>query len=231
MHVGIIMDGNGRWAEAGGLPRKAGHREGAKALCRAIEDIVSINEIDCATFYAFSTENEKRNKEEVSNILGVIAYFLINDIRSLADKYNLKVRFIGDMARFPEELVSAISLLNAVTINNTGKVIVFAIGYGGDHELLYAINEIFSQRVLFNDFSPISMEELKEKLYTAGLPDPEIIVRYGGYKRLSNFLPLQSIYSELFFLDKLWPDYKKEDFEEIIEQYHTIKRNFGGLNG
>lgn len=231
MHVGIIMDGNGRWAQRSGYPRKVGHEAGAKALCRAIEDVADIEEIDCATFYAFSTENDKRNDEEVSNILGVIAYFLSNKVAPLAEKYSLKIRFIGDISRLPSYLTLAMSDLNAMTINNNSKTIVFAIGYGGDEEVLHAVNKIFSERVLFNDSTPITKEELYANLYTAGLPLPDIIYRYGGYKRLSNFLPLQSVYSELFFTDKFWPDYEKSDLENIIKEFLTIKRNFGGLNG
>lgn len=224
------MDGNGRWAKKLGRPRKVGHEEGAKALCRAIEDVATAESVDFATFYAFSTENEKRNPEEVGNILGVIAYFLLNEVLPIAQKHSLKIRFIGDISRLPTYLLSAISELNGRTINNKGKTVVFAIGYGGDEEILHAVNTVLSQRFMFNDMRPISKEELYANLYTAGLPFPDAILRYGGYKRLSNFLPLQSIYSELFFTDKLWPDYDKSDLENMLAEYNTIKRNFGGLD-
>ncbi len=231
MHVGIIMDGNGRWALSSGSPRKVGHKAGAEALCRAIEDIVGIDLIDCATFYAFSTENNKRNREEVSNIFGVIAYFLSTEIKKLAKKYSLKIRFIGNIDQLPEGLSTVATELFSSTINNDGKTIVFAIGYGGEEEIVNAVNEIFRERVLFDDDTPITSAELRSHLYTAGLPDPDIIIRYGGYKRLSNFLTLQSIYSELFFLDKYWPDYDKNDLDTVLKEFLNIKRNFGGLNG
>ena len=225
------MDGNGRWAQSAGKPRKLGHEAGAMALCRALRDVVDINDVDCITFYAFSTENDKRNMEEVSNILGVIAYFWSNEVTKIAEEYSLQIRFIGDLNRLPAFLTSVISDLNARTINNKSKTVVFAIGYGGDEEAVSAVNAILSQRMLFNDFSPVTKEELYGNLYTAGLPMPDAIIRYGGYKRLSNFMPLQSIYSELFFTDKMWPDYDKKDFEDVVEEFYKIKRNFGGLNG
>jgi len=224
------MDGNGRWATASGRPRKYGHEAGAAALCRAVKDVAEIEKIDCATFYAFSTENAKRSAEEVGNIFGIVAYFLSNGVMRLAERYSLKVRFIGNMSSLPGFLVSAMSELNGKTINNKGKTIVFAIGYGGDEEVLHAVNAVFSDRIIRGDLGPVTREELYGALYTAGLTMPDAVIRYGGYKRLSNFLPLQTIYSELFFLDKLWPDYDRSDLEGVIAEFNDIKRNFGGLN-
>ena len=226
-HLGIIMDGNGRWAQERSLPRTAGHEKGAISLCKLLDDFVSLD-VDVLTVYAFSTENEKRSKEEVGNILGVIAYFLSHQIKEIADKNSLKIRFIGNLSRLPEELNAIISELNASTINNDGKTVVFAIGYGGIDEVTGAIDRIMKRRAFLDDYSPVTEEELYNNLYTAGLPMPDAILRYGGYKRLSNFLPLQSIYSELFFTNKYWPDYDKEDIEKVIKDFDAIKRNFGG---
>lgn len=226
-HLGIIMDGNGRWAQERSMPRTAGHEKGALSLCRLLDDLDTLD-VEVVTLYAFSTENESRSKEEVGNILGVIAYFLSHQVASLAEEHAYKVRFIGNMQRLPEQLNEIISTLNASTINNEGKTVVFAIGYGGVDEVMGAINRIIQRRAFLEDRSPVTKEELFNNLYTAGLPMPDAILRYGGYKRLSNFLPLQSIYSELFFTDKLWPDYEKKDIEKVIEEYKSIKRNFGG---
>lgn len=229
-HLGIIMDGNGRWAQNRSMPRTAGHEKGALSLCKFLDDLASLD-IDVITLYAFSTENESRSKEEVGNILGVIAYFLSHQVKDIAQKNDYKVRFIGNLSRLPEELNAVISELNASTINNNGKTVVFAIGYGGVDEVTNAIDRIIQRRAFLEDTSPVTKEELFNNLYTAGLPQPDAILRYGGYRRLSNFLPLQSIYSELFFTDKLWPDYAKEDIEKVLEEFASIKRNFGGNNG
>lgn len=229
-HLGIIMDGNGRWAESRSLPRSAGHEKGAFALCRAIEDVVTLD-VDVLTVYAFSTENSKRDDKEVSDLLGVICYFLSNNIADLARKHNLRLRFLGSFSKLPSELIEVISELNAEFINNTGKTVVFAINYGGIEEVCSCFNRILEKRFYVGDNSPVTEQELFDNLYTSGLPLPDAILRYGGYRRLSNFLPLQSVYSELFFTDKLWPDYSREDLTNIIEEFKSIKRNFGGLNG
>ena len=229
-HLSVIIDGNGRWAQNRNLPRKEGHAEGAKALCRAIEDFTSM-EPEILSVYAFSTENEKRDKDEVANLFGIMAYFFRNEIAALAEKYSLKLRFIGNFRRLPDLLSDVMSDLGAKTLNNKGKTVVFAIGYGGDDEICCAFNRILKKRWFLQDSSPIRKEELYENLYTVGIPFPDAVLRYGGYKRLSNFLPVQTAYSELFFTDKLWPDYEKSDFEKVIEDFSHIKRNFGGYDG
>lgn len=228
-HLGIIMDGNGRWAEERSLPRAKGHEEGAFALVKAIEDFAA-SKIEVLTVYAFSTENEKRNRREVSDILGIIAYFLQHDISMLAEKHSLKLRFIGNIGALPEALSAIIGQVNARFLNNAGKTVVFAIGYGGTKEVCSCFDRILEKRMFLQDNSPVTEEELYGNLYTSGLPLPDAVLRYGGYKRLSNFLPLQSVYSELFFTDKLWPDYAKEDIERVCEEFDKIKRNFGGLD-
>lgn len=229
-HLGIIMDGNGRWAEQRGLPRSAGHEQGAVALCRAIEDFINLD-IDVITVYAFSTENEKRNKEEVSNILGIIAYFLEHGISELAEKNSLQLRFIGNLSRLPLALTNIMSRLNAAFLNNKGKTVVIALGYGGNEEICACFDRILKKRMFLQDITPVTKEEIYSNLYTAGLPLPDAVLRYGGFQRLSNFLPLQTVYSELFFTDKLWPDYAKEDLEGVLNSFSEIKRNFGGTNG
>ncbi len=223
------MDGNGRWAEQRNLPRLSGHEMGAKALVKALTDLHNLN-VECASFYAFSTDNDKRNSQEVSNILGVIAYFLDNDIKALAKELDLQVRIIGDLKRLPEKLVDIICQLNSKCINNKGMKVLLAIGYGGDIEICNAFDILLKKRMLFKDTTPLTPNELFSALYTANVPNPDIVIRYGGYSRLSNFMPLQTAYSELFFLDALWPDYDIEKVKEIINKFYTIKRNFGGTD-
>lgn len=228
-HISFIMDGNGRWAENKGLPRLSGHEAGARALVKAIEELNALN-LECTSFYAFSTDNEKRNSSEVSNILGVIAYFLANEIKQLIKKLNLQVRIIGDIKRLPQKLTDIICEINSLCLNNKGMKVLLAIGYGGDVEVCNAFDTVYKKRAFLKDTSPITREELFNALYTVNVPNPDIVVRYGGYKRLSNFMPLQTAYSELYFTDTLWPDFDINEVKNIIDNFHTIKRNFGGSN-
>lgn len=227
-HISFIMDGNGRWAEKRNLPRLSGHEMGAKALVNAIEELNNLK-IECASFYAFSTDNEKRNPEEVSNILGVIAYFLANDIKNLIEKLGLQVRIIGDMKRLPSKLMDIVCQLNTLCLNNKGMKVLLCIGYGGDVEICNAFDTILKKRMFLKDTTKVTSEELFNALYTVNVPNPDLVIRYGGYKRLSNFMPLQTAYSELYFLDTLWPDFEIEKVKEIMDNYYTIKRNFGGI--
>lgn len=224
-HLGIIPDGNGRWGAAAGLRRLDGHIEGARALIRFIADLQSLD-LDAATVYVFSTENIGR--AEAEGIFDIIIRFLNAEIRSSAKKFGLKIRFIGDFSRLPDKLESVIRELTEETADNDGKSLIIAVGYGGVAEVCSAFNKIFRERLKLNDRSDLTPREIYDNLYTAGLPLPEAILRYGGYRRLSNFLPLQSVYSELFFTDKLWPDYQKTDIEAVLKQFSKIKRNFGG---
>jgi len=224
------MDGNGRWAQERGLPRKAGHEKGARALVRAITELNNLS-IECVSFYAFSTDNAKRNLEEVGNILGIIAYFLQNEILPLAQKLNLQIRIIGDVRELPTQLAKIIVETNSATLNNKGMKVVLAIGYGGDKEVCNALDIIIKKKDFLQENTPITVEELNNSLYTVGLPNPDIVIRYGGQHRLSNFMPIQTIYSELFFLDTFWPDFDIKQINEIINKYNIITRNFGGLNG
>ncbi|MDD4315682.1 MAG: polyprenyl diphosphate synthase [Clostridia bacterium] len=228
-HLALIMDGNGRWATAKGLPRTDGHEAGARALLRAI-DVADQLDIEYTTFYAFSTDNQKRDNQEVGNILGIIAYFLQNYVSKTVVERGYRVRFIGEMRLLPEQLLDIINNINKNALNNKGKTLIFAIGYGGDAELAAAVNKIIKNRHRRLDDTPVTAEELKSQLYTINIPDPDVVLRYGGYKRLSNFMPLQTAYSELFFTHKLWPDFDKEDIIAVIKEYEGIKRNFGGIN-
>jgi undecaprenyl diphosphate synthase len=223
------MDGNGRWAEARGLQRGDGHEAGAKALLKAI-DAAEKFDIEYTTFYAFSTDNQKRDKQEVGNILGIIAYFLHNYIAKIINERAYRVRFIGEMRLLPDALLDIINSINTAALNNKGRMLIFALGYGGDAEIVSAINKIIKIRNRRLDDSAVTIEELRSQLYTVNIPDPDIVLRYGGYKRLSNFMPIQTAYSELFFTEKLWPDFDENDIIEVLRQYGSIKRNFGGIN-
>lgn len=227
-HLAIIIDGNGRWAVTRGLERLNGHQEGAKAVIRAIEAADEMK-LECITLYAFSTENFKRGPQETLGIFSILAGFLEDDLLSLVKTRGLKVRFIGDLARLTPELLTSISKVNVAGLNNKGMTVVIAVGYSGRDEIAQAFNILLEQKLLNSDASPITYEELSRYLYTANLPDPDAVWRFGGYKRLSNFLPLQTVYSELFFTEKLWPDFQKEDLYKICAEFHKIRRNFGDL--
>lgn len=222
------MDGNGRWAADKGLPRGDGHEAGAKALLKAI-DAAEKFDIEYTTFYAFSTDNQKRDKQEVGNILGIIAYFLHNYVAKIIMQRGYRVRFIGEMRLLPDALLDIINSINTAALNNKGRMLIFAIGYGGDAEIASAVNKVIKIRHSRLDDTPVTVEELKSQLYTVNIPDPEIVLRYGGYKRLSNFMPIQTTYSELFFIEKLWPDFDENDIEQVLTEYKEIKRNFGGV--
>lgn len=219
-HLAVIMDGNGRYAESKGWERSKGHEYGALAFENACRDFVNLP-LEVLTVYAFSTENNSRPKKEVSNILGVIAYFLEKRIYPFAREKGVSVRFIGRTDGLTQELKSVIAFAPRF---ETGKTIVIAINYGGIDEICRAFKK------MSNDGKPFTEDILTNYLDTAGLPFPEAVLRYGGYNRLSNFMPVQTAYSELFFTDKFWPDYDKQDFCDVINAFEKIKRNFGGLN-
>lgn len=220
-HLAVIMDGNGRWAEKKNLQRSDGHVAGAKALVKALSDFSSLP-FNVMTVYAFSTENNSRNNEEVSNILGVIAYFLKKEIIPVARENHIKIAFIGDRENLTIEVKNAMLETEEATKEFATKTLIIAINYGGVDEVCRAMNKIKAKNLEINQYT------LYENLDTVGYPLPDVVLRYGGYKRLSNFLPLQTVYSELMFIDKFWPDYSVGDFLEVIEKYRTIKRNFGG---
>ncbi len=218
-HLAVIMDGNGRWAERRGQERSYGYRFGAEALMKLLADFLTLP-ISVMTVYAFSTENNNRNNKEVSNIFSVIASFLLSGVFPFCEKYNVKIRFIGDINGLPERMQRVLGLAPK---KNGEKTIVIALNYGGTNEVTRAFVRLREKGV-----ENPTEKDLLSCLDTTGLPLPDVVLRYGGYKRLSNFLPIQSAYSELFFTEKLWPDYAREDIEKVLTEYSSIKRNFGG---
>lgn len=225
-HIAIIMDGNRRWAKSKGKPVAFGHKEGAKTLENIVRYANKIG-IKHLTVYAFSTENWKRAEEEVSALMLLLQSF-IEDYSKRADSENIKVQFLGDTTAFNPRLQKGIKDCIERTKNNTGITFNIALNYGGRAEILKAVKEI-AQNV---KDSKISIDEINEdlissKLYTAGQPDPDLIIRTSGEIRLSGFLIWQSVYSEFIFLEKNWPDFNEKDLDDAIEEYQRRTRKFG----
>ncbi len=217
--VGIIMDGNRRWAKARGLSPWEGHTAGYKKL----KELVGWGKeygVKNVVVYAFSTENWKRSAEEVEHILTLFKYVLEHEIDELA-KDGVRIRFAGDRSRFPEDMQKLMADVEVRTANLGEYTIMVAASYGGRAELLSAILKLRAENIEATE------ESVNAALWTAGFPDPDLILRTGGEMRLSNFLLWQSAYSELFFLDTPWPDLSKEEFKGVLETYASRKRNFG----
>lgn len=226
-HIGIIMDGNRRWAKAKNLPIKLGHKEGAETLKKVVRYGNKIG-LEYITVYAFSTENWRRGEEEVSTLMFLLENYL-NDFAKEADTENIVIRVIGDISKFSESLQKSIKNTIDRTKNNTGIVLNIALNYGGRDELVNAIKSI-SAKVKTGELNldDITEKVISENLYTKKIPDPDLIIRTSGELRLSGFLTWQSVYSELLFLDKLWPDFTELDLQNAIEVFSKRKRNFGG---
>ncbi|MCL2630655.1 MAG: polyprenyl diphosphate synthase [Firmicutes bacterium] len=225
-HIAFIPDGNGRWAKQNGLQPISGYTAGASAVLRAIESAVEL-QIPYLTFYAFSSENFKRAPSEVRGILFAITEFLETSLLPLVKTKNIKVVFVGNLSLLPPELLAIISKVNSAGLNNSGTTVAIAIAYGGQEEITNAVNRIFKTKFELGDDSLITYNDIKSALYTACLPDPDLVIRYGSQKRLSNFMPLQTVYSELMFWTKLWPDFDKSDLLISLAEFSKIKRTFG----
>ena len=224
-HLAIIMDGNGRWAKKNMLPRTAGHYKGVEVL-RNITIYANKLGIKCLTVYAFSTENWKRSKEEVSYIMSLPKVFFASYIKELMEN-NVRVMIIGEKELIPQETMSVINDAIETTKNNTGLILNFAFNYGGRDEIIYAAKK-YAQ-----DFSDGKVNELDEEtfsnyLFTSGLPEVDLIIRTAGEKRLSNFLLWQCAYAEFVFVDELWPEFSNEVLDRCINEFNSRKRNFGG---
>lgn len=224
-HIGIIMDGNGRWAKKRALPRKAGHAQGVKTFKACVDDLVELG-IECATFYTLSTENWTRPKDEVDALLKLFETY-IDDIKKMAQK-NIRLFFIGDLTFFSEELQRKMAEATEVSSKNTGLKCVIAVNYGGKNEILNAVKTI-SKELNQQKISELNEQEFNKYLYTKDLPDVDLIIRPSGEMRISNFLIWQSAYAELLFMDVLWPDFKKKHLIRALEEYAKRNRRFGGL--
>lgn len=227
LSLGIIMDGNGRWAKQRGLPRTAGHTKGAEVF-RDILQYCNRLEIASVTFYAFSTENWARPMEEVNGIMKLFGEYLV--MAYDYKKENNRVVFLGDRAVLSKKLQVQMADLEEKTRNNDGTILNIAVNYGGRQEILRAVQQIATE-VQQGTIEPqdISLETISDHLYTAGQKDPDFILRPSGEHRLSNFLLWQSSYSEFVDMDVLWPDFSRADLDKAIEEYNRRSRRFGGL--
>jgi len=227
-HIGIIMDGNGRWAKKRGLPRTSGHAVGAKTFEKIVEEAGNIG-IKIVTVYAFSTENWNRPQEEIKMLMNLLEDYLDNGLERLAGR-NVRIHFIGEMSAFSDDFQKKICHMEKATENNSGLLLNIALNYGGRAELTSALKQI-CKKVQNGEISydEITENTVEDYLYTAGQPDPDLIIRPSGEYRLSNFLMWQSAYSEFWFSNLLWPDFTKENLLEAISDYQKRNRRFGGV--
>ncbi len=227
-HLGIIMDGNGRWAKKRGLPRSAGHTAGANNF-RTITRYCSRIGIPYLTVYAFSTENWRRPAEEVGALMRLFKQYLEEALRDFMDE-NIRVIFIGDTSAFSPELRELIERVERESSGKTGMVLNIAMNYGGRAELVHAMR-LLAEDVQAGRLSPEAIDEdaISARLYTAGQPDPDLVIRPSGEHRTSNFLLWQSAYAEYVVMDILWPDFKTSDLDRALLEYASRNRRFGGV--
>ena len=225
-HVAIIMDGNGRWAKKRNLPRTAGHRRGLRVVEQIIEAAARLG-IEVLSLYAFSTENWNRSKTEIKMLLCALNYFLKKNINKLM-KNNIKLRTMGDISRFPAHIRKLLVDTQRMTENNSGLILNLALNYGARFEIMGAVKKIAEEIV--NDKLKIkNLDENKfsQFLYTKDLPDPDLLIRTSGEMRISNFMLWQLSYTELYFCNKFWPDFNREDLKDVISEYQKRERRFG----
>lgn len=230
-HVGIIMDGNGRWAQQRGLPRYKGHIEGAKTF-RKIGEFAGNLGIECLTFYAFSTENWKRPPEEVAAIMDLFREYLkeLDDRKAENEEKGIKVNFIGDRTGIPKDILRMMGYSERITRKKDHVILNIAINYGGRQEILHSVQDIAKQVEKGKlKAKEITEDMISQNLYTGGLPDPDLIIRPSGEYRLSNFLLWQSAYAEFWYSDILWPDFTEADFVEALRDFERRSRRFGGV--
>ena len=224
-HLAIIMDGNGRWAKKNMLPRTAGHYKGVEVL-RNITIYANKLGIKCLTVYAFSTENWKRSKEEVSYIMSLPKTFFESYIKELMEN-NVRVMIIGQKDLIPDETMSVINDAIETTKNNTGLILNFAFNYGGRDEIVNAA-KLYVQDYKDGKVNDLDEDTFADYLFTSGLPEVDLIIRTASEQRLSNFLLWQAAYAEFVFVDELWPEFSNDVLDRCIEEYNNRKRNFGG---
>lgn len=220
-HIAIVMDGNGRWAKQRFMPRIVGHKNGAESLRATIKTCAALG-IQVLSVYAFSTENWKRPEEEVSFLMGFIKEMLAKETAALHTE-NIKIRVLGDLQALDSSIQAQIEKSETLTQQNDRMQFNILINYGSRREIVHTMN------VLAKTNTPITEDSVSEHLYTGGLPDPDVLIRTGGDHRISNFLLWQCAYSELFFLDTLWPDFDKHALIDVIKKYQSRERRFGGL--
>ena len=228
-HVAIIMDGNGRWAKKRYLPREAGHFAGMKAVRETVRAASDIG-LEHLTLFAFSSENWKRPKTEVGALMGLFRSYFRSDMDELVER-NIKVRIIGHRGRAASDILQMIRDAESRTARNTGMNLTFAFDYGGQEEIAAAAQELArAAREGRLDPETITPELFATRLFTSGLPEPDLLIRTSGEHRLSNFLLWQSAYAELLFLDILWPDFDRAVLEAALAQFTARERRFGALD-
>ena len=229
-HIAIILDGNGRWAERKGLPRAMGHKQG----CETLETIVA----DCArlgvkylTVYGFSTENWKRSEEEVGALMKLFRLYMVKLIK-VANEHNVRARMIGERSRFAPDIREGIEKLENETSQNTGMTFVFAVNYGSRDEIVRAIKkytiEALQSGKSIDDINALTEQDFTAYLDTAGMPDPDLVIRTSGEFRVSNYLLWQSAYAEYYITPVLWPDFNKDELLKAIDNFNSRERRFGG---
>ncbi len=229
-HVAIIMDGNGRWAKARGLPRVAGHRRGADAVRRVVRGAGELG-IPVLTLFAFSTENWTRPADEVSDLMGLLRHYLRNELDEL-HKNGARLRVIGNREGLAPDIVRDISDAENMTRSNSRIDVNICINYGARAEILQAVRSL-ARQVAAGELSADRIDEdlFENELLTAGVPDPDLLIRTSGEQRISNFMLWQCAYAELVFVDTLWPDFGKEHLEQAIAEFRRRERRYGGVGG
>jgi len=222
-HIAIIMDGNGRWGLKKYKDRNKGHYYGLQNINNAIENCIKLK-IKYLTLYSFSTENWNRPKKEIDYLFKLFKFFYKKKFNQL-NKNNIKIKFIGDLKKLPNDIKIIIKKIEEKTKNNIAITVVFAFNYGARSELVNAF-----QKIMKNKSNLINEELVSNNLYTKDIPDPDILIRTGGNKRLSNFLLWQLSYAELFFIDKYWPDFNYIDLKRVVNEFNNIKRKFGNID-
>jgi undecaprenyl diphosphate synthase len=229
VHVAIIMDGNGRWAKARGLPRTAGHKRGADAVKRVVKSAGNLG-ISYLTLFGFSSENWQRPESEVRDLFGLLRYYLENELAELAEN-GIRLNVIGDRKRLPPDTVKLIDGAERRTVANTKMVLTIALSYGGRQEIVAAAQAAVRD-CLAGRLAPeaIDDERFAGYLFTAGIPDPDLLIRTSGEQRISNFLLWQLAYTELVFTDTLWPDFGHAELEAAIATYRSRERRYGTVS-
>ena len=226
VHVAIIMDGNGRWAKAQGLPRTAGHQRGAQAAKEVVKSAVAMG-VSYLTLFGFSSENWKRPESEIKELMGLLSFYLKKEIGELNDQ-GVQFRVIGERERLGQEIVNLIESAEKLTVGNTRLKLTVALSYGGRAEITAATRrvaeEVAAGRLRADD---IDEAEFARHLFTADAPDPDLLIRTSGEQRISNFLLWQLAYAELVFLDTLWPEFSGEDFENAVREFQSRERRYG----
>lgn len=230
VHVAIIMDGNGRWATGRGLPRTAGHKRGAEAVKRAVESAGKLG-IRYLTLFSFSSENWRRPLAEITDLMSLLRYYLRNEVHFLHE-HGIRFRSIGDRSRLDPDIVALVEGTERQTAMHDRMTLTIALNYGARAELAWAARRLAAESAAGRlDPATIDEDTVAAHLYTADMPDPDLLIRTSGEKRISNFLLWQLAYAELIFLDTLWPDFSNQDLQNAVEEFHRRERRYGASSG